>query len=249
MPEEWEMTSGDSRTENQLTTFIVFCEDQNDEPIYFRSFEVENKVKINCIPNQKKSKLNLINTLAYCNDAGLVECVDHRYRIWEGTTENIWCVYDRDLENEDLEQIRAVDDLEFTTAIQTAEDAGLRIAWSNDAFELWILLHFEEVAATAKLHRVAIYARLTKILVAVSAIKAEYFESINNGTFGYKKNLKKKYAFLTHVLPILKTKLQEAIVNATRLEENFMHAIPYQDCNPCTRVHHLINDILAAQNQ
>lgn len=32
---------------------------------------------------------------------------------------------------------------EFDEAIRTAERKGIKIAWSNDAFELWILLHFE----------------------------------------------------------------------------------------------------------
>lgn len=247
MPEAWEITTSDSRMENQVVTFIIFCEDQNDEPYYFRSFDVENKLKINCVPNQKKAKLNLINTLGYCKDKDLIEFVDHGFKIKEGTTENIWCVYDRDIEHTDFSQVRQEDDINFSTAIETAKQAGLKVAWSNDAFELWVLLHFEEVQSNEKLHRDYVYNRLTEILKDIPQINEKYNDLINDESFHYKRHLKKRVAFLTYVLPLLKEKVLEAIKNAKILEKAFEGHIPYHDCNPCTLVHHLIGDILLAQ--
>lgn len=247
MPEAWEITTSDERAENQVVTFIIFCEDENDEPYYFRSFGIENKVKINCIPNQKKGRLNLINTLSYCQNLGLVECIDHTLKIKEGVTENIWCVYDRDLESTDLGEIAEKDNLYFTTAIDTAEKAGLRVAWSNDAFELWVLLHFEVVPASYKLHRNYIYERLTEILKLNPAISKKYDRLINDHTFSYKIHLKQRLAFLLFVLPILKEKLALALNNAEKIEQEFQGHIPYHDCNPCTKVHHLVHSILGAQ--
>ncbi len=80
MPEAWEITKSDSRDENQIIVFIIFCEDQNDEPYYFRSFQVENKIKINCIPNQKQAKLEFDKYVIFCEAKGLLECVDHELR-------------------------------------------------------------------------------------------------------------------------------------------------------------------------
>lgn len=248
MPEAWETTTTDERTENKTLIFIIFCEDQNDEPYYFRSFGIVNKLIVNCIPNQKKAKLNLLNTLAYCKDAELVEYVNHTYKVKDDITENIWCVYDRDLEDENAINIKSVDDLNFTTSIITATEAGIKVAWSNDAFELWVLLHFEQVQMGIKNHRIHIYTRLTEILKEFPAIKKEYSDSILKGTFNYKIHLKKRTAFINHVLPLLKIKVGDAINNAKELEKEFDHTVPYHDCNPCTKIHHLVNDLLLAQN-
>lgn len=247
MPEAWEITTSDERTENQVVIFIIFCEDENDEPYYFRSFGVENKVRIHCISNQKRARLNLINTLSYCQNLGLVECINHSLKIKDGVTENIWCVYDRDLESPDFDKIIEKDDLNFTTAIDTAEKAGLKVAWSNDAFELWVLLHFEVVPANYKLHRNYIYERLTEILKHYPEINKKYKRLIDDSMFSYKIHLKQRLAFLLFVLPILKEKLDFALENAEKIERKFQGNIPYHDCNPSTKVHHLVNCIIEAQ--
>ena len=247
MPEAWEITTNDTRSEDQVITFIIFCEDQNNEPDYFKSFEIENKLKINCIPNQKKAKLNLINTLEYCADKGLVDCINHSFKIKEGITENIWCVYDRDVENTDFTKIKKSDNINFTTAIETATQAGLKIAWSNDAFELWVLLHFEVIPSDSKLHRNYIYDRLTDLLKMTPPFNVVFESLINKQSFNYKTHLKRRYEFLIYVLPLLKEKIAEAIKNAKILENAFGGDVPYHDCNPCTKVHHLINDILKVQ--
>ncbi len=82
------------------------------------------------------------------------------------------------------------DNLNFTAAIQTANQAGLKVAWSNDAFELWILLHFEEVPYDNMLHRDYIYQRLTDILRTFPSINAQYDRIIQNGSFNYKAHLR-----------------------------------------------------------
>ena len=246
MPEAWEITTSDQRSEDQVTTFIIFCEDENDEPFYFRSFGIENKLKINCIPNQKNKKLNLLNTLIYCKNAGLIDYIDHTYKLRENVTENIWCVYDRDFENIDLLQIKESDDLNFTTSIDSALKAGLKVAWSNDAFELWILLHFEKLP-NAKVHRNYIYDRLTDIFKAYPSITEKFNDIITSGDFNYKTHLKRRVSFLNFVLPDIKEKTEQAIENAISMESFFHGGIPYHDCNPCTKVHHLVKDIISFQ--
>src|SRR5688572_5623024 len=145
MSEPWDITGSDDRVVDSLPVFIIFCEDQNYEPSYFKSFEKETLLKINCIPNQKGSWRNINNALAYCYKAGMIDFVDNHYKQKPGIKQNLWCVYDRDLENEDLSKIQAHDDTGFTSSIQIANHCGIKVAWSNDAFELWILLHFEKV--------------------------------------------------------------------------------------------------------
>jgi hypothetical protein len=71
-----------------------------------------------------------------------------------------WCVYDRDKEPNDGK------DTAFNDSIVTANSKGIKTAWSNDNFELWILLHFEDVDIQNHeyLSRKKYYERLTEIL-------------------------------------------------------------------------------------
>jgi len=247
MQEPWELKSDDSREENSINTFIIFCEDENDEPFYFRSFQIEGKLKVNAITNQGKSKINLNNTISKCVKDGLIECVDNAFMVKQGITENIWCVYDRDLETVDLTQIKNIDDTNFTTSIQTANAAGIKVAWSNDAFELWILLHFEQVPVGNRLHRTYIYDRLSDIFKQLDSKSLELKDITQHHSFNYKSRMKRKATFLNHVLPLIKKYTSTAIANAYNLEAAYNGSIPYHDCNPCTKIHYLVSELISAQ--
>ena len=55
--------------------------------------------------------------------------------------DQIWCVFDRDL----------FDPGDFNNAICKAISAGFQVAYTNESFELWYLLHFDDHRAA--LHR------------------------------------------------------------------------------------------------
>lgn len=245
MPEQWDLQTTDNRKADQLNTFIIFCEDEVSEPFYFNSFEQSGRVKINTIPNQKHSKLNLISTIDYCRLNGLVIFEDDAYRLNEARNENVWCVYDRDMENTNPADINPVRNTEFDTAIQTATAAGLNVAWSNDAFELWILLHFEVVPTGQILHRNYIYERLTEVFRVMHPANLEFQAIILHPMFNYKYAFKNKVNFLLYVLPLLKERTEFARVNATALEQHFQANIPFHLRNPCTKVHILATQLLA----
>jgi hypothetical protein len=61
MPEQWELNVSDERSADQITNYIIFCEDEVCEPYYFSSFQVSDSLRINAIPNQRQGKLNLDN--------------------------------------------------------------------------------------------------------------------------------------------------------------------------------------------
>ena len=241
----WDLIKGDDRAEDSISVYIIFCEDTTSEPYYFRSFGIDKKLKISAIPNQKSGKLNLVNTIVKCEEDGLLECVNHTYKLKEGTTENIWCVYDRDLENADFTKIKPEYDISFTTAIDSATAAGLHVAWSNDVFELWILLHFEKMPTGNRLHRQYIYDRLTEIYKTITPRSPELDAITGNPFFDYKQHMKERANFLTFVLPSLKGKEHIAIENAKELEGLYSTAIPYHNCNPCTKVHKLVLELLS----
>ena len=53
----------------------------------------------------------------------------------DGDFEEIWCVFDRD------------DHPHVNSALQEARDHGIRVAFSNPCFELWLVLHVEDQTA------------------------------------------------------------------------------------------------------
>ncbi|WP_158826916.1 RloB family protein [Mucilaginibacter lacusdianchii] len=245
MAEQWELQTSDERSADQILNFIIFCEDEVSEPYYFSSLEVSGKSKINCLPNQKQGKLNLDNTIAYCREGGLIVFDQNGYRVNAESTENIWCVYDRDMEDTDFEKIKVANHIAFDTAIQTAGIAGINVAWSNDAFELWILLHFEEVSTETMLHREYIYERLTALFKTLHPDNEDFQAMVAHPQFYYKNILKKKQPFITYVLPVLHDRTEQAIARANNLEANFNHNIAFHLRNPCTQVHHLVKLILS----
>ena len=95
--------------------FLIVCEGTQTEPNYFRAF------KLSSVQVEGTGK----NTLRVVEDA---------IRFSEGAAyEQVWCVFDRD----------SFPAQQFNAAIQKAKRAGFSVAYSNEAFELWYLLHFD----------------------------------------------------------------------------------------------------------
>lgn len=246
MEEEfWNIKTDDERPAETLRTFIIFCEDQHHEPLYFKSFEQQKSgIKINAIPNVKSKKLNLNNTIEICKNDGLIAFLDGKYSVLPEVVEQLWCVYDRDMESTDWNAIPAHNHIDFDTAISTANNIGLNVAWSNDVFEMWILLHFETIPTENILHRNYVYDRLTYIFKNNVQADQDLAALIALPTFNYKDNMKRRDRFITQVIPLLHSLTNQAIANANILEATFTSVIPYHRRNPCTMVHKLVQEII-----
>ena len=94
-------------------------------------------------------------------------------------------------------------------------------AWSNEAFELWYVLHFEY--RNTGMSRSQYKSRLT-----------------NHLGEEYKKNDSNMYGKLAD-------KQQNAIRNATRLL-GIHDSMPRSRCNPATTVHVLVQELLALKS-
>lgn len=245
MDEAWDLRPNDERTENTLRTFVIFCEDEHHEPLYFRSFErYFNDLKINAIENQKSKKLNINAAIKFCTEKGLIAFENGAYIKPEGIAENLWCVYDRDLEFENWNDVPVDLHVNFTTSILTAEQSGIRVAWSNDVFELWILLHFEMISHEEILHRTYVYDRLTHIFKYEVPRNPELDAVTQHDKFNYKSNMKRRERFITQVLPLLHGRTDEAIHRAEMLASQFSQNVPPHERNPCTMVYLLVQEVL-----
>jgi hypothetical protein len=241
----WDLKPSDEREADTLRTFIIFCEDEHHERFYFQSFEQQvGGLKVNGIPNLRSKKLNLNATINECQNRGLIWFTQGTYQVLDGVNEHLWCVYDRDVEHADYAQVPAHNNIDFDTAIIAAENSGLKVAWSNDVFEMWLLLHFEQIPTGSMLHRTYVYDRLTDIFKNQVPKNPELNELTANAGFNYKDNMKRRDRFLKEVLPLLHPRTELAIANARVLEAHFNDAVPYHQRNPCTMVHHLVLEIL-----
>lgn len=99
-------------------TILIVCEGENTEPSYFKQFRLSSATI-------KPIGLGF-NTVSLVNRAILLS--------QEKSYNQVWCVFDKD----DF----SVND--FNNAITIAQANNFGVAYSNQAFEYWILLHFDD---------------------------------------------------------------------------------------------------------
>jgi hypothetical protein len=114
--------------------FLIYCEGENTEPEYFRSFPVNTETKIEAIGLGRSRSALVKHIIGLAKQAEILPG-QHNY----DPDRMIWCVFDRDHKGEKGE------DEDFNDAIKLAKDSGLEVAYSNDSFELWFFLHFNFV--------------------------------------------------------------------------------------------------------
>ena len=118
-----------------LQRFLIVCEGEKTEPNYFKGFRVPQLV-VDAVGTGH-------NTLSLVEEAIRLKGEKEAEAPAAGRSpyDQIWCVFDRNS--------FAADD--FNNAIRKAEAAGFHVAYTNEAFELWYLLHFDDHRAA--LHR------------------------------------------------------------------------------------------------
>jgi|TARA_R100000501_G_C2623772_1_gene116942 hypothetical protein len=98
-------------------TILIVCEGKNTEPSYFRQFKLTTA--------EVKPIGEGYNTVTLVNRA--IELSQKGY-------DQVWCVFDKD----------DFPNTDFNNAIQIAKAQNFGVAYSNQAFEYWILLHFDD---------------------------------------------------------------------------------------------------------
>lgn len=145
--------------------FLIVCEDGNTEPYYFRTFEKhipEETIFLRAVGTGRSSK-------------GVVEqAIVERKKLEEEANKNVdevWVVFDKD----DAEKIPA-NTIRFTDAFKIAQEENMSVAYSNEVFELWLLLHFNDVSSTNPIPRANIYASLETVIKSFETHKLFVYE-------------------------------------------------------------------------
>jgi len=243
MDKPWEIKKSDKRSANTVPTYIIFCEDKVSEPIYLKYFET-SKIKINFVKEQKSMMANVLSAITQCKADGIMGIKDGRdYLTAEDT--HVWCVFDRDKEETPAKIAKGNTD--FDQSINTAIASGINVAWSNDAFELWILLHFEDTDVTNSEYseRKKYYERLTEIFDNIENPNEDLVKVKNYQNWNYKLSLKSENNFRNIVRNEIINKTKDAIARAEILEKHFKSKnIQNHQKSPLTLMHHLIKELI-----
>ncbi len=121
-------------------SFLIVCEGEKTEPDYFKAFRM-TAATIKAV-GQAMNTMTLVIKAISIRDAD-----QKRKKIYD----QCWVVFDKD-------DFPAKD---FNQAIQFAEKNGFRVAYSNQAFEYWFLLHYN--LYTGAIHRSQYKDMLTKL--------------------------------------------------------------------------------------
>ncbi|MDI9364586.1 MAG: RloB family protein [Flavobacterium sp.] len=243
MEEPWNLKKNDARTADSLPTFIIFCEDEVSEPLYFKYFETQ-LIKINTVAGQKSKIENVFKAITHCVSEELMEIIDNQPVLKNDETQ-VWCVFDRDKEETIDKQL--LGNTSFNESIETAKARGIKTAWSNDAFELWILLHFEDIEPNIENYksRKIYYERLTEIFKAIDNPNEHLQKVLKYQQFNYKSSLKQKNNFLFIVRDTIVPNTNLAIKRAKVLEKYHANSVkPHNEKSPCTHVHYLVQELL-----
>ncbi|WP_375562893.1 RloB family protein [Bernardetia sp. OM2101] len=118
---------------------LIVCEGENTEPSYFK--QLASFYKLTFIDTK-----NIIGT-GYTQKRVVEEAekLEEAERLSSRDNfDEVWCVFDHDPKPDNPTQSQ-----NFNAAIVMAESKGFKVAYSNEAFEFWIILHFEDHQGSA----------------------------------------------------------------------------------------------------
>ncbi len=187
---------------------LVVCEGARTEPLYFQSIQStlpRGRVVVD-IEGTGRNTLSLVDEVIRLRQVAKRE----RNRIYD----EAWAVFDKDSFLED----------QFNGAITKCKNHDIQCAWSNEAFELWYVLHFQyrNTAMSRDEYRKCISDEIAKR---------------SGKPFTYEKNDPRMFQLLKEL-----GNEGDAIRNARKLNDSFTdqrHAVH----NPCTLVFKLVESL------
>ena len=203
--------TGTSKERYVKVTFLIVTEGTKTEPNYLNALkkvlEATNRFNIEIsIEGKGKATKALVNKIVR-----QIENCNQEY-------DRVWAVFDKD----------EFDD--FDDAISLAGSKNINCAWSNESFELWLLLHFKEVSTPTG--RKDLFEELEQ------AIRNALHKNNPEAVFDLSKGNDRIYELVTSL-----GSEAEAIRRASALKAMFKGTAKPSEQNPCTRMDLLIHEL------
>lgn len=194
-------------TRDQKVRFLIVCEGEKTEPNYFRAFiERWSEVKEIKVTGCGCSTCQLI-----IEAKKLREKLERERMV---PFDRVWLVFDKD------------EFKDFNKAIADAKKEGMNCAWSNQAFELWYVLHFQYLDTGVDRKQY------------IGMIEDKVMKASKSKTFKYKKNDVGFYQILQE-----HGDEEQAIKRARKLREIRGEKKNYATHNPRTEVDLLVDEL------
>lgn len=181
----------------------LICTEGKTEAIYFGHYRSSTGPVIVAL-DKSDHKVSLVKKT--------IEERDERIQAGEfdEKTDEVWVVLDRD-----ANPLNKMDKAHFNRALEFANINNIHVAYSNDAFELWFLLHYQDLWAAT--HRDQLYKILS------THRNEKYVKPLDL----YKEIKSQRSLALKRAAKLLKSNLSPA------------------DCNPSTTIHILVEKLIA----
>lgn len=119
-----------------IPKIYIFCNGQIAEPSYFKEYKDylrSRTITINYNRYKGGAPWELIEKVVAEKNA-----LSRRGRFVDEDGDQCWCVFD-------VDEFWKQNPSQFKAAVRLAKDNDIQLAWSNECFELWYLLHFQAV--------------------------------------------------------------------------------------------------------
>ena len=193
-------------------TFLIATEGTKTEPNYLNALKEEleatNRFNIEIsIEGKGKATKALVNKIVR-----QIENCNQEY-------DRVWAVFDKD----------EFDD--FDEAISLAKSKKINCAWSNESFELWLLLHFKDVSERT--------SRDDLCDLLETAIRNELHKNNPNALYDYTKGDSQIYEHVTKL-----GSETDAFARTKKLKNNFNESnVAPSAQNPCKHVDELVFEL------
>lgn len=197
--------------------FLIVCEGKETEPNYFKSFALRDYVEVRThggegSPSQVVEKAEQL-----------------RDNPKQSPYDAVWVVFDKD------------NFPDFKTAIDTAHGKQIGCAWSNEAFELWFIYHFENPTSP----------------ISRDKYKEKIEDYVKQGAETFKRSKYKEFIYKKNDKSIRRTLLdcggneENAIKWAEKQaqEQVQCHDKDWDKHNPCTMVYLLVKQLLGKDDE
>ncbi|HQQ97644.1 MAG TPA: RloB family protein [Cyclobacteriaceae bacterium] len=191
-------------TKDRRAYFLIVCEGEKTEPNYFEGLKNDlppQSVHIE-IDGQGRNTLDLVKF-----------AIERRQRLGR-KLDRTWVVFDKDDFSADS----------FNSAISLANQEGINTAWSNQAFELWYVLHFHYLDAAIDRDQ---YNKIVENIVREKGIKGYSYSKGDKGLYKIMKELGDESKAINYAETLCKKYTDQR----------------YADHCPCTRVHLLVKEL------
>ncbi|MCR4941229.1 MAG: RloB family protein, partial [Campylobacter sp.] len=206
-------------TKKPVKSVLIACEDKCASPTYFKKFIQELKEDKRITPTSV-----VIVKHEHTNPSGVVDDL-LAYKDFELFTHK-WAVIDRDAPMGNERKGHNI--VDFNNAFIKAKSKNAKVAYANDSFELWYLLHFEYFNTPIMRDEI-----IKQVIKKLKKKDHQKFADLNS------KNIKQS-KYVEVIYDTLYKDIAIAIQNSKKLIQSYGKDHDPQKDNPSTNLHELI---------